>query len=411
MAIAEFCIDPDQTLLRQLHLAKKISTPPASPGGSVANRADLCVTEETTGTSGCTSLLSSNSPACSEDQDVAAASGVDQALEHLDESAALPAPCGDCDPSTILREEQASRSFCTDREISSGACEQAERVLTLLDTELADCGTAEGALEEKEPGLEEEWDQFKANEQLFGVVSTFKSDLSQYTIPLDISKVPEQVRRRAERVASDIESSRGGFSVASEDAATCSEDDIDEEARWSAVPRTLPQSNSRGAKSWALRKRSGSSLQEPAAASSENDAESSATKVHGTFRLIDGVGLVDERVAQRWAWEDTMWTPSNGAELAAPMYSTAPGSSSVCPAVFQEPSQGCRLLLGAEVLVEGLTKAPAFNGLVGVVQSFDSDAGRYNVLLRKKDGGQQLAKIRDENLRLLNPWLAPPCYQ
>ena len=36
---------------------------------------------------------------------------------------------------------------------------------------------------------------------------------------------------------------------------------------------------------------------------------------------------------------------------------------------------------GTEVVVEGLTRQPAFNGLRGVVQSVDGSTGRFNVLL------------------------------
>lgn len=53
--------------------------------------------------------------------------------------------------------------------------------------------------------------------------------------------------------------------------------------------------------------------------------------------------------------------------------------------------------LGAEVVIDGLVKAPMFNGAAGVVQSWDAETGRYNVLL----AGQRWAKIKGENLRYL----------
>jgi len=58
--------------------------------------------------------------------------------------------------------------------------------------------------------------------------------------------------------------------------------------------------------------------------------------------------------------------------------------------------------VGAEVVIDGLVKTPSFNGAMAVVQSWDADVGRYNVLLASSSGefdGQRWAKIRAENLR------------
>jgi hypothetical protein len=57
---------------------------------------------------------------------------------------------------------------------------------------------------------------------------------------------------------------------------------------------------------------------------------------------------------------------------------------------------------GSEVIIDGLLKAPGFNGLRGIVQSLDADTGRYSVLLI--EGSRQLAKVKGENLR----WAIPP---
>lgn len=60
---------------------------------------------------------------------------------------------------------------------------------------------------------------------------------------------------------------------------------------------------------------------------------------------------------------------------------------------------------GAKVVIEGLAKCPEFNGASGVVQSMDSDTGRYNVVL---DTGK-LAKIKALNLQIIsNP---PACVE
>jgi len=63
---------------------------------------------------------------------------------------------------------------------------------------------------------------------------------------------------------------------------------------------------------------------------------------------------------------------------------------------------------GTQILVEGLVRAPAFNGLNGVVQFYEEETGRYSVLLASPcvPTGVQWAKIKGENLRLA----APPPY-
>jgi len=56
--------------------------------------------------------------------------------------------------------------------------------------------------------------------------------------------------------------------------------------------------------------------------------------------------------------------------------------------------------LGTRVVIDGLVKAPTFNGAIGVVQSWDADSGRYNILLASATTtGQQWAKVKGENLR------------
>lgn len=60
--------------------------------------------------------------------------------------------------------------------------------------------------------------------------------------------------------------------------------------------------------------------------------------------------------------------------------------------------------VGAEVVIDGLVKAPSFNGASCVVKSWDAEAGRYNVLLRSAvTNGQQWAKIKSENLQHAQP--------
>merc|ERR1712110_1340419 len=64
---------------------------------------------------------------------------------------------------------------------------------------------------------------------------------------------------------------------------------------------------------------------------------------------------------------------------------------------------------GTEVLISGLMKCPAFNGLSGTVQSLDVESGRYDILLNIPAGGNKWAKVKRENLQLVSP-APPPCY-
>lgn len=57
--------------------------------------------------------------------------------------------------------------------------------------------------------------------------------------------------------------------------------------------------------------------------------------------------------------------------------------------------------LGSEVVIDGLVKAPQFNGASGVIQSWDAESSRYNILLTVPTaGGQRWAKVKGENIRL-----------
>jgi len=50
------------------------------------------------------------------------------------------------------------------------------------------------------------------------------------------------------------------------------------------------------------------------------------------------------------------------------------------------------------VVVVGLTNQPGFNGLCGIINSFDVETGRYNVQLDMGSGKQRMAKLKSENL-------------
>jgi hypothetical protein len=58
--------------------------------------------------------------------------------------------------------------------------------------------------------------------------------------------------------------------------------------------------------------------------------------------------------------------------------------------------------VGTLVIVDGLVKAPAFNGLTAVVQGFDEASERYRILIGS-NGRSQQAMVKEENLKLVLP--------
>jgi len=73
------------------------------------------------------------------------------------------------------------------------------------------------------------------------------------------------------------------------------------------------------------------------------------------------------------------------------------------------PATGRSLAPGTKVVINGLVKAPAFNGLSGTVQSLDEESGRFNILLSSPVGSHQTAKVKGENLLVVSP-PPPPCF-
>jgi len=66
---------------------------------------------------------------------------------------------------------------------------------------------------------------------------------------------------------------------------------------------------------------------------------------------------------------------------------------------------------GTPVVLQGLSNQSNFNGLPGVVSSFDADCGRYNVMIEiGPNGPQRLVKVKFQNLILRQPSVPqPPC--
>ncbi|KAG6967569.1 hypothetical protein JG688_00006247 [Phytophthora aleatoria] len=85
------------------------------------------------------------------------------------------------------------------------------------------------------------WNQFEANEKLFGVVSTYDENI--YTTKLDKTKISTEQSRAAEKLAQEIErqSAAGNFHLQEERGQSVRggklANDLDEEARYSSVDR------------------------------------------------------------------------------------------------------------------------------------------------------------------------------
>jgi hypothetical protein len=84
-------------------------------------------------------------------------------------------------------------------------------------------------------------------------------------------------------------------------------------------------------------------------------------------------------------------------EVAGKLDDMSPPLPSILP--VESGSDSCSLTVGTEVVIEGLSKLPAFNGLRGTLQSFDEESGRYNILLLQPVQGHKSAKVKRENFR------------
>lgn len=78
-----------------------------------------------------------------------------------------------------------------------------------------------------------EWDQFKANEELFNVQASYDENL--YTTALDLSQIDAKKRAEAERIAKEIENTASTNIHIAEERGQAIETDFDEEDRYSGV--------------------------------------------------------------------------------------------------------------------------------------------------------------------------------
>jgi hypothetical protein len=123
--------------------------------------------------------------------------------------------------------------------------------------------------------------------------------------------------------------------------------------------------------------------------------------VRNTFIHVEAAST-DERVVQ--SMPHGMFGQCLAAERSQKDTKAHERDSEITPPPSPPPS-GLAFSPGALVIVEGLEKAPAFNGLSAVVQNWDDACGRYTILIGSVgvNGGCQQAKVKEENLRLLLP--------
>jgi len=140
----------------------------------------------------------------------------------------LPPPTAMLGGDAASSPQTSSKAFGTDAEIASRKADMS----ATADRELVPW--AEGNAAAVGGGLDDgqqdtNWDQFKVNERLYGVSTTYDEEL--YTTKLNRDAIPKEQREKAERIAREIESGQ----MASEKEGTLEGDENDEEARFSAV--------------------------------------------------------------------------------------------------------------------------------------------------------------------------------
>lgn len=88
--------------------------------------------------------------------------------------------------------------------------------------------------------------------------------------------------------------------------------------------------------------------------------------------------------------------PSAPPTTPAPQLAAAPPVSAPPPTVA--PGGDIFIMPGSKVVIEGLSKTPAFNGRVACVHNFDVSIGRYTLSIAMPDGSNLMAKVKRENL-------------
>jgi hypothetical protein len=121
---------------------------------------------------------------------------------------------------------------------------------------------------------------------------------------------------------------------------------------------------------------------------------------HGMFKqslLTEKQSLLTETSLEAMGYH----TPTTGCNTPTSA-SEADAELRALPVEEGEDEKDMALVAGALVVVHGLVKVPEFNGKTAVIQGWDDDTGRYNILLASSGNCQQ-AKIKEENLRVVLP--------
>jgi hypothetical protein len=119
---------------------------------------------------------------------------------------------------------------------------------------------------------------------------------------------------------------------------------------------------------------------------------------HGMFKqslLTEKQSLLTETSPEAMGYD----TPSTGCNTPTSV-SELDAELRTLPVDEGQDEKDLALVTGALVVVHGLVKVPEFNGKTAVVQGWDEETGRYNILLASSGNCQQ-AKIKEENLRVV----------
>ena len=122
-------------------------------------------------------------------------------------------------------------------------------------------------------------------------------------------------------------------------------------------------------------------------------------KVAGSFFHVDGVGLLDENLVRSnpWVLDQRSARAMQMSHASAALLSTQPqnvaapaDACSASPVLSTAPVCGPHLSFarvpqvlpaGAGVVIDGLMTSAHFNGLHGIIESYDAETNRYNVQL------------------------------
>lgn len=107
----------------------------------------------------------------------------------------------------------------------------------------------------------------------------------------------------------------------------------------------------------------------------------------------------DERQVQ--SMPGSMFTNCLLAETLTSRLDEAPIHTPTCSDNSKENAQDGAILAGTEIVIVGLSKCPSFNGMQGTVESFDEQSGRYSIRLASSVSGKQTAMLKRDNFQVI----------